>query len=61
MSFYFRMLGMPTVARVAIYVIASVHPVLAVLVCLAGVLDMWIDFRRLKPPSQEAGNFSDFL
>jgi uncharacterized protein YybS (DUF2232 family) len=61
MSFYFRMLGMPAVARVAIYVIACVHPVLAVLVCLAGVLDMWIDFRRLKPPSQEAGNFSDFL
>ncbi len=61
MSFYFRMLGMPAVARVAIYVITCVQPVLAVLVCLAGVLDMWIDFRRLKPPSQEAGNFSDFL
>jgi uncharacterized protein YybS (DUF2232 family) len=61
MSFYFKMLGMPAVARVAIYVITCVQPVLAVLVCLAGVLDMWIDFRRLKPPSQEAGNFSDFL
>ena len=61
MSFYFRMLGMPTVARVAIYVITCVQPVLAVLVCLAGVLDMWIDFRRLKPPSQEAGNYNDFL
>ena len=61
MSFYFRMLGMPAVARVAIYVITCVQPVLAVLVCLAGVLDMWVDFRRLKPPSQEAGNFSDFL
>jgi len=60
-SFYFRMLGMPSVARVAIYVITCVQPVLAVLVCLAGVLDMWVDFRRLKPPSQEAGNFSDFL
>jgi uncharacterized protein YybS (DUF2232 family) len=61
MSFYFRMLGMPAVARVAIYVITCVQPVLAVLVCLAGVLDMWVDFRRLKPPSQEAGNFNDFL
>lgn len=61
MSFYFRVLGMPTVARVAIYIITTLHPVLAVLVCVAGVLDMWIDFRRLKPPSQEAGNFSDFL
>jgi len=61
MSFYFRMLGMPAAARVAIYVITCVQPVLAVLVCLAGVLDMWVDFRRLKPPSQEAGNFSDFL
>jgi uncharacterized protein YybS (DUF2232 family) len=61
MSYYFRMLGMPAVARVAIYLITCVQPVLAVLVCLAGVLDMWIDFRRLKPPSQEAGNFGDFL
>lgn len=61
MSFYFGVLGMPAVARVAIYVITTLHPVLAVLVCIAGVLDMWIDFRRLKPPSQEAGNFSDFL
>jgi uncharacterized protein YybS (DUF2232 family) len=61
MSYYFRMLGMPAVARVAIYVITCVQPVLAVLVCLAGVLDLWVDFRRLKPPSQEAGNFSDFL
>jgi len=61
MSFYFRMLGMPAVARIAIYIITCVQPVLAVLVCLAGVLDMWIDFRRLKPPSQEAGNYNDFL
>jgi len=61
MSFYFRVLGMPTAFRIAVYIIATVHPVLAALVCVAGVLDMWIDFRRLKPPSQEAGNFSDFL
>jgi uncharacterized protein YybS (DUF2232 family) len=61
MSFYFRMLAMPAAARAAIYLITCVQPVLAVLVCLVGVLDMWIDFRRLKPPSQEAGNFNDFL
>jgi uncharacterized protein YybS (DUF2232 family) len=61
MSFYFRMLAMPAAARAAIYLITCVQPVLAVLVCLAGVLDMWVDFRRLKPPSQEAGNFNDLL
>jgi len=61
MSFYFRMLAMPPAVRAAIYLITCVQPVLAVPVCMAGVLDMWIDFRRLKPPSQEAGNFSDFL
>jgi hypothetical protein len=27
---------------------------------VAGVFDMWIDFRRLKPPSQEA-NLGDFF
>ncbi len=61
MSFYFRVLAMPVVARTLIYLVACVQPVLAALVCVAGVLDMWIDFRRLKPPSQEAGNFGDFL
>lgn len=61
MSFYFKMLAMPAAARVAIYLIACVQPVLAVLVCVAGILDMWVDFRRLKPPSQEAGNFGDFF
>ncbi len=61
MSFYFRMLGMPSVARGAIYLITSVQLVLLALVGVAGVLDMWVDFRRLKPPSQEAGNFGDFL
>ena len=54
-------LAMPAAARVAIYLIACVQPVLAVLVCVAGILDLWVDFRRLKPPSQEAGNFSDFF
>ncbi len=61
LSYYFRVLTMPAVARGAVYLITCVQPVLAALVCVAGVLDMWIDFRRLKPPSQEAGSFGDFL
>jgi hypothetical protein len=55
------MLAMPPLARVLIYFITGVQPVLAILVCMAGVLDMWIDFRRLKPPSTETRNLSDFL
>src|SRR5260370_28186938 len=46
MSFYFHVIAMPAAARVAIYFIACVQPVLAALVCLAGVFDMWVDFRR---------------
>jgi uncharacterized protein YybS (DUF2232 family) len=61
MRFYFKMLAMPSVARGLIYLVTGIQPVLTALVCAAGVFDMWIDFRRLKPPSQEAGNFGDFL
>ncbi len=61
MAFYFRVLVMPPLARGLIYFVTAVQPVLAVLVCAAGIFDLWIDFRRLKPPSQEAGNFGDFL
>jgi len=61
MAFYFRLLAMPSLARVLIYFISIVQPVLAVLVCTAGILDLWIDFRRLKPPSPEARNLGDFL
>jgi len=61
MAYYFRVLSMPMVARGMIYLITLIQPVLAALVCLAGVFDMWIDFRRLKPPSQEAGSLDDFL
>jgi uncharacterized protein YybS (DUF2232 family) len=60
MAYYLQMLAMPRVVRGTIYVIALFQPVLAALVCLAGVFDMWIDFRRLKPPSQEAG-LDDFF
>jgi uncharacterized protein YybS (DUF2232 family) len=61
MAFYFRLLAMPSLARGLIYFITIVQPVLAVLVCAAGILDLWIDFRRLKPPSREARNLGDFL
>jgi uncharacterized protein YybS (DUF2232 family) len=61
MAFYFRVLAMPSLARGLVYFITIVQPVLAILVCMAGVLDLWIDFRRLKPPSPEARNLGDFL
>ncbi|MGH8011035.1 MAG: DUF2232 domain-containing protein [Candidatus Binataceae bacterium] len=61
MAFYFKVLSMPPLARGLIYFVTIVQPVLAALVCAAGIFDLWIDFRRLKPPSQEARNFGDFL
>ena len=76
MAFYFEALAVPGVVRAIIYFVVLGYPFVAavgypfaavgyfvvpVLVCLAGVFDMWIDFRRLKPPSQAAGNYGDFL
>ncbi len=61
MAYYLQMLAMPRIVRGTIYVIALLQPILAALVCLAGVFDMWIDFRRLKPPKQEAGSIDDFF
>jgi uncharacterized protein YybS (DUF2232 family) len=61
MAFYFQMLAMPMAARGIIYFIAFVQPVLAALVCAVGVFDMWLDLRRLKPSSPEAGGFGDLL
>ena len=61
MAFYFKVLGMPPLARGLIYFVTIVQPVLAALVCAVGIFDLWIDFRRLKPPSQEARNLGDFL
>ena len=61
MAFYFRVLAMPVLARGLIYFVTSVQPVLAALVCAAGIFDLWIDFRRLRPPSQETRNLGDFL
>ena len=61
MAFYFHALGMPALARGIIYLVTGLQPILAALVCAAGLFDLWIDFRRLKPPSPEAGSFSGFL
>ncbi len=61
MSFYFHVLGMPWLARALVYVITIIQPILAVLACVAGVLDMWIDFRRLKPSNPQTGKLGDFL
>jgi uncharacterized protein YybS (DUF2232 family) len=61
MAFYFKQLGMPPLARGLIYFVTIVQPVLAALVCAAGIFDLWIDFRRLKPRSPEARNLGNFL
>jgi hypothetical protein len=76
MAFYFQALAVPGVVRAIIYFVVLGYPFVAavgypfaaggyfvvpLVVSLAGVFDMWIDFRRLKPPSQEAGNYGDFL
>lgn len=59
-AYYLQMLAMPMMVRGMVYVIALIQPILAAVVCLAGVFDMWIDFRRLKPPSPQAGSYDDF-
>lgn len=61
MAFYFKVLAMPPLARGLIYFVTIVQPILVALVCAAGVFDLWIDFRRLKPPSREARNLGDFF
>jgi uncharacterized protein YybS (DUF2232 family) len=61
MAFYFQMLSVPTIVRTVIYFITLVQPVVAGVVCLAGIFDMWIDIRRLKPSNPETGSYGDFL
>ncbi len=61
MAFYFKALTIPPWVRGLIYFVTIIQPVLAALVCAAGIFDLWVDFRRLKPPSQEAGSFGDFF
>jgi uncharacterized protein YybS (DUF2232 family) len=61
-AFYFHVLSVPGIVRGIAYIFAVVQPVLAALVCLAGVFDLWVDFRRLRPPRQEAGSVGgDFM
>ncbi len=60
-GFYFQSLAVPSIVRGIIYFVVFAQPVVAALVCVAGVFDMWIDFRRLKPPSPEANNLGDFF
>jgi uncharacterized protein YybS (DUF2232 family) len=60
-SFYLKMLSTPAPWRGVVYFIAGVQPMLAALVAAVGVFDLWIDFRRLRPPRQEADTFSDLL
>jgi uncharacterized protein YybS (DUF2232 family) len=62
MGFYFRLLAMPSPARGLVYLITVVQPILAIMACVAGVLDLWIDFRRLKPPpSTETRDLGNLL
>jgi len=61
-AFYFQLLSVPGFVRAIAYIFAVAQPVLAALVCLGGIFDMWIDFRRLKRPGQEAGSLGgDFM
>lgn len=60
MAFYFRVLSMPSLARGLVYALTIVQPVLAALICVAGIFDLWVDFRRLKTPGREARNLGDF-
>lgn len=60
-GFYFQSLAVPSIVRGIIYFVVFAQPFVAALVCTAGVFDMWIDFRRLKPPSPEANNLGDFF
>lgn len=59
MSFYFRVLAMPRFARILIYLITAVQPVLAALVSVAGIFDLWVDFRRLRPSNPDPQKLSN--
>ncbi len=61
MTFYFKQLGMPPIARGLIYFVTLAQPVLTALVGAAGVFDLWVDFRRLKRPNAAARNLGNFL
>jgi hypothetical protein len=57
----YSLFGDFSLVRGIIYFVVFAQPVVAALVSIAGIFDMWIDFRRLKPPSPEASNMGDFF
>ncbi|MBV8774070.1 MAG: DUF2232 domain-containing protein [Deltaproteobacteria bacterium] len=61
MAFYFRQLKMPAVARGLIYFVTLAQPILMAIVGAAGIFDLWVDFRRLKPPNAATRKLGDFL
>jgi uncharacterized protein YybS (DUF2232 family) len=61
MAFYFKRLKMPAVARGLIYFVTLAQPMLTAAVGIAGVFDLWVDFRRLKQPDMTARNLGNFL
>jgi hypothetical protein len=50
-SFFFRKWRFPTIARLLCYVL--LFEITFNAVCVFGVLDIWLDFRKLKKPSVE--------
>ena len=50
-SFFFRKWRFPTFARLLCYVL--LFEITFNAVCILGVLDIWLDFRKLKKPSVE--------
>jgi len=52
-SYYFQKKRFPPVLRKTIYLLLAVQQLLLLVVVIAGLLDMWVDFRRLK--TEETG------
>ena len=53
-SYYFQKKRFPPILRKFIYVLVAVQQLLMLVVIFVGLLDMWVDFRRLK--KKENGN-----
>jgi uncharacterized protein YybS (DUF2232 family) len=58
-SFYLQRLGLPPWLRVAIYVVITLQYVLAGVVLILGVFDLWADFRRLSVGAADAQGHAD--
>lgn len=55
-AYYFQAMKSPRIVRGLIYLIVFAQPELAVIVCVAGIFDLWIDFRRINsagPPAHK--------